>query len=93
MISTTIQITKISLHELLYDTAQIFLTILNIRGTSNSPPERKTVFTQALKFKIMIFKLNSCNNVCGGLKPLPSHLRGSDSNHLGQVLMVLRLRL
>ena len=65
MISTTIQIIETSLHELQYDTAKIFLTLLNILETFNSPLERKTVFTQSLEFKGIIFKLNSCNTSAG----------------------------
>lgn len=38
-----------------------FLTLSNIRGMSNSPPGRKTAFTQALELQEMTFKLNSYN--------------------------------
>mgnify|MGYP006953310767 CR=1 FL=1 len=38
-----------------------FLTLSNIRGTSNSHPERKTVFTRAQGLQGMIFKLNPYN--------------------------------
>ena len=38
-----------------------FLTLSNIRGTSNSHPVRKTVFTQVLALQGMTFKLNPYN--------------------------------
>ena len=38
-----------------------FLTLLNIRGMSNSHPGRKTVFTRVQRLKKKIFKLNLYN--------------------------------
>ena len=42
-----------------------FLTLSNIRGMPNSHFMRKTVFTQALRPQIKIFKLNPCNASAG----------------------------
>ena len=44
-----------------YGIVQIFLTLSNIWGTSNSHCKRKTAFTQTLRLQWRKFKLNPCN--------------------------------